>query len=142
MTDNSERFKELAKVYLEQGSPVELEIASVSRSGSQLFVTFKGVDSREAAEKLVGNFISIEKDRLPELPDGDYYHFELVGMAVYTEAEQYLGEITEVIAAPANDVWQVEGEKDFLIPATANVVMKVDKAARRVIIRLLDGLID
>jgi len=142
LTDNPDRFKEESRVYLEQPQVAEFEIATVHQSGSQIYLTFAGIETRAAAEKLVGAFISVARERLPELPAGGYYHFELIGMSVYSETDEYLGEIAEVIAMPANDIWRVEGERDFLLPATANVVIKVDKEKRRVIIRLLDGLID
>jgi 16S rRNA processing protein RimM len=142
LTDDPDRFNKLTEVYLEKDTVTEQEIASARRQGAQFLVTFKGVETRDAAEKLSGSFISIAADQVQDLPAGGYYHFELVGMKVYDEDKQYLGEIVEVLSMPANDVWQVAGEKDFLLPATANVVLKVDKEQRHVIIRLLDGLID
>lgn len=142
LTDNPDRFEELKEVFLEKESVGKAEIESARSQGDKLLLTFKGVETRESAEKLVGSFISIEREKVPELPEGSYYHFELVGMKVYSDDKQYLGEIAEVIPMPANDIWRVEGEKDYLIPATANVILEVDKVERRVIIRLLDGLIE
>lgn len=63
-------------------------------------------------------------------------------MKVFSEAGSYLGEIVEIIEMPANDLWRVEGDKPFLLPAAENIVLSVDKKERKVVIRLLEGLLD
>ena len=51
-------------------------------------------------------------------------------------------QIAEIIPMPANDLWRVEGEVEFLLPAIAQVIVKVDTKERKVIIRLMEGLIE
>jgi 16S rRNA processing protein RimM len=103
---------------------------------------FEGVDSREAAEELIGRFVSVTKAELIDLPEETFFQFDIVGMTVVTEDGRLLGKIAEVIPMPANDLWRVEGETEFLLPATKNVLIKVDRDARQVVIRLLEGLIE
>ena len=61
-----------------------------------------------------------------------------------TTAGERIGELVDVLATGANDVYVVrrEGERDALIPATAEVVREVDLDGRRLVIEPLDGLLD
>jgi 16S rRNA processing protein RimM len=65
---------------------------------------------------------------------------DLAGCEVVTEAGEVLGVFKDVIGSKANDVWVVEGRKEYLIPALKDVVLKVDLAARRILVRLPAGL--
>lgn len=127
---------------LENDTVTEMEIKSTRSHKSQILLCFKGVTTRSEAEKLVGRYLAVSEADLLELPEDTYYHFELVGMKVYTEEGRCLGEIAEVLSLPANDAWRISGEKEFLLPAIADVVLNVDKKEKRVTIRLMKGLIE
>jgi 16S rRNA processing protein RimM len=103
---------------------------------------FEGIESRTAAEELVGKFVSITKGELIDLPEKSFFQFDIIGMQVYSEDGRLLGRVAEIIEMPANDLWRVEGEHAFLLPATENVIVKVDTEERKVFIRLLEGLIE
>jgi 16S rRNA processing protein RimM len=78
---------------------------------------------------------------VPELPDGQYYECDLIGLAVYTEEGQLIGVLEEILDVPGNPVFVVrQGAKEILIPAAKELVSAVDVAAGTMTVRLIDGL--
>jgi 16S rRNA processing protein RimM len=79
---------------------------------------------------------------LPDLPDGAWWPHQLVGCEVLTESGRSLGTLADVIHNPANDLWLVRDERgaEILVPALRDVLVDVDTAARRVVVRDVPGL--
>jgi 16S rRNA processing protein RimM len=139
-SDNPERFADGALVYTEDGRP--LTIARAHPHGTRLLVAFEGVADRATADELRGRLLVVPEAWLPELPPDEYWPFQLEGCEVRTESGRPLGRLTEVIASPANDLWVAtteEGE-ELLLPAVREVIVEVDLAAQRVLVRDLPGL--
>jgi len=105
---------------------------------------FEGYPDRTAAEALRGEVIEIEEDELRELPPGEYYVDDLVGMDVVMPDGEAVGRLVDVLSTGANDVYVVRrlGARDVLIPAIANVVLDVDVAGKRMTIDPLPGLLE
>ncbi len=80
---------------------------------------------------------------LPRLPEGQYYHHQLIGLKVWQEQE-YLGELIEILETGANDVYviQAEGAAELLIPAIPEVIKSIDIDAGTMEVHLLEGLRD
>jgi len=79
----------------------------------------------------------------PELPEGVYYHFEIIGAAVYTDDAGYLGRVTEILETGSYDVYVVRGEnREYMIPAQPDVVTSIDRQQKKITIHPLDGLLD
>jgi 16S rRNA processing protein RimM len=105
------------------------------------------VGSRNAAEAMAGHRVLIPRKCLPLLEEEAYYWADLIGMDVFTNDEDYLGRVAEIIPTGANDVYVVrtlEGSpvKEILIPAIASVVLDIDVAHQRMRVELPDGLIE
>lgn len=79
----------------------------------------------------------------PKLPQGDYYHHQLLGLQVIDEDDTIFGRITAIIETGANDVYVVQNENgaEVLIPAIDSVVQDIDLNENQVRVRLLPGLI-
>jgi 16S rRNA processing protein RimM len=118
-----------------------LTVAESRPNRGRLLVRFNEVDDRSAAETLAGQYLFVPASALPELPEGSFWPHELIGCEVVTEAERLLGRISQVIHGEANDIWVVlmDGE-ETLVPALKDVVVSVDTATRRVVIREVAGL--
>jgi 16S rRNA processing protein RimM len=102
---------------------------------------FEEIESREQAEALTGKDLFIDKDRLPGLPSGEYYHFQLIGLSVETKEGESLGTLKAVFETGSNDVYVVEsGGKELLIPAIEEVVCEVDLLNGKIIVDLPEGL--
>ena len=142
LTDNPTRFETLTEVLVEIGGERTLHhLERCSAASKGWLVKFKGVDDRNDAEKLKSGYLLVEAAKLPELEEGSYYLFDLIGMNVYNTADELLGEITDVQQYPANDVYVIEGENGkLLLPAIRDVVKSVDVQNKRMEVELLSGL--
>lgn len=145
MTDFPERFKDLRRVYLVSPAGRELvcEVRSQRYAGGVPFLLFSGYDSPEKAKTLNGWFLKVPEEETVPLPQGSYYWFELVGMEVISESGEKLGTITEVFETGSNDVYVMkQGRKEIYLPATKEIVKHIDRKAKRMVIHLVDGLLE
>ena len=142
LTDNPRRYRRGNSLYLEKEDTFVL-ITSVRDAGDDLLIVkFKGVDDRTRAEKLRGSFLQVEEENVPTLPEGEYYHFQLLGMEVVEEDGTYLGLLSDFVESGSNDVYKIDcGNGDYLLlPALKQVMTEVDVAKKKMIVRLLPGL--
>jgi len=145
LTDFPERFRDLHRVYLVSpaGKEIVCEVRSARNAGSATYLLFAGYDTPEKAKVLNGWFLKIPEEETVPLPDGSYYWFELIGMEVVSESGEKLGAIVDIFQTGSNDVYVLKkGRKEIYIPATKEVIRQVDKKARRMTIRVLDGLLE
>jgi 16S rRNA processing protein RimM len=139
-SDNPERFVHGASVFTHDGRSLTIEHAHAH--GARLLVKFDGVGDRSAAEALRGQELVVPESWLPELDDGEYWPFQLEGCVVLTESGRALGSITEVIPNPANDLWVATDDagEETLVPALRDVIVEVDMAGKRIVVRDVPGL--
>ncbi|HEX3019953.1 MAG TPA: ribosome maturation factor RimM [Chitinispirillaceae bacterium] len=99
---------------------------------------FKGINDLQSAEKLRDYFIFISTERLPALDQQKFYHFELKGMAVYSDDNRQIGVVEEVYNFPTTDSLEVrrrDGEL-ILVPMNDESIVSIDKKKRLIIVRL------
>ena len=140
LSETPDRFEVGSAVLLEDGRALTVERTRLDRG--RLLVVFGGVDSREQAMALGGEFLFISSADLPELPEGSWWPHQIEGCEVLTEEGKSLGVVAEVVNTPANDIWVTRGASEVLIPALKDVVVSVDVAAKRIVVRELPGLTD
>ena len=138
-TDFPERFAAGAELFV-NGKPDAVVSSRPHRAG--LVVRLKGARDRTKAESLRGALLTTLETDIPPLPDGSYYHFELIDMRVVSEDGEDLGAIVEILDTSANDVYVIRGEsgRDLLIPAIREFVLDVDAEAGLMTVRLAEGL--
>ncbi len=106
-----------------------------------LLLKLAGCDDRNEAELLRGMLVQIPFEEAVPLEDGEYYHFQIVGVRVETESGEWLGQVTEVLETGANDVYLVRGPRgEVLLPAITDVVRKLDVEEKRMVVHLLPGM--
>jgi 16S rRNA processing protein RimM len=110
----------------------EYPVEQVKEHSGTLLAKLAGLESREAALKLKGSKVLVQRESLPEPEAGHYYLADLIGLEVVNEQGVVLGEVKRWVFNGAQDVMEVVGEKARLIPWTASVVRDVDLAARRI----------
>ena len=77
----------------------------------------------------------------PALPEGTYYHYQLIGLEVRTAEGDDLGRVVEVLATGGTDVYVVHGPRgEALLPATSEVVAAIDLEAGRMTVTPLPGM--
>lgn len=143
LTDFPERFLSMKKVRLfGGGAHRELEVEEARHFKQFIVMKFKGIDDLNDAFSLKENFIQVIRSELVPLPADNYYIFDIIGLAVFTESGLLLGKISEVLKTGANDVYVIEtGEKPILLPALKKVVKEIDIKAGRMIVELPEGLL-
>ncbi len=139
-TDFPERFSPGATVYLD-GRAQTVETARNDRG--RVLLKLKGIDGVADARALRGKALAVHRDQRERLPEGNYYHTDLIGLEVYATTGEPLGTLIRIISTGANDVYVTarDGE-EILLPATGEVVREIDVAAGRMTVTLLPGLLE
>lgn len=135
----SERFELGSTLHLDG---VAAKVTSSRPNKGGYVILLDAVPDRNAAESLRGAFLTVPERELAVLPENTFYHFQLVDMDVYTDEDEHLGQIAEIIETPGNDVYIVRkpNERDLLLPATKDVIINVDTESSRMTVHLLPGL--
>ncbi len=95
-----------------------------------------GVETREAAEALKGVTLWADRGKLPKLPDDEFYHADLIGLAVYDTGGALIGKVRAVYDHGAGDILEIFGpgrKQTLLLPFTRAFVPTVDLSAGRII---------
>jgi 16S rRNA processing protein RimM len=118
------------------------EVETIRRHGTDMLLQLKAVRDRDAAEKMRGTVFAIRVDDLPPLPAGVYYLHQIEGLEVFTEQGERLGRVKEILKTGANDVYVVQGDKgEILLPAIPQVIRAVRLEEKRIVVRLMEGLL-
>ena len=107
-------------------------------TGSRAILKLEGVADRDQAEKLRDSVLNVSRDRIPELPEGQYYDFQIVGLRVVTADGRDLGRITEVLRTGANDVYLTD---QVLVPAVDRFIRSIDLERGAMVVEGLDELL-
>jgi 16S rRNA processing protein RimM len=102
------------------------------------------LSDRSAAEALRGAGVWIEPAELAELPEGEYWAYQLIGCEVEDPAGRRLGRVREIRSTGAQDLLVVDGAggAEHLIPAVQSWWREVDLARRRIVVELPPGLLE
>jgi 16S rRNA processing protein RimM len=145
-TDRPERFGELAACVLWDPSRDKREtrrIVQARRHGGSVLVSLEGIESVEAARSIVGRLLAVPISEALPLPPGQFYPWQLEGAQVTTEDGRDVGRVARIEGSGAQNLWVVrDGDREHLIPAVPDIVLEVDIAAGRVVIRPPDGLLE
>ncbi|MFQ5459492.1 MAG: ribosome maturation factor RimM [Anaerolineae bacterium] len=140
------RFAAGAAVVLGRGgAPPELDaIVEGTRQGTRtLLVRLDLASDRGSAQSLAGYTIFIPTTDAAELPDGEYFEHQLVGLEVALEDGAPIGRVASLMETGTADVLVISGpEGDRLVPMTKEVVLDIDLSRGRMVIRPLPGLLD
>lgn len=126
-----------------EGLEKTYEINWIKPHARGFLLSLKGVSCREEAKTLIGSELFVNKEKLPELEDGTYYWFDIIGLAVYTIEDQYLGRVESIIPTGSNDVYVVKdtaGCREVMVPALESVVKKIDFNLKIMRVDLPEGL--
>ena len=128
-------------ILLEGGVQRQLTLTSLRAQQRVWIARFEEIQNMDQAQALTGKDVFIDKDRLPALPEGEYYHFQLIGLSVETIDGEPLGTLSAIFQTAGNDVYAVESEgKELLIPAVEDVIREVDLLHGKLIVDLPEGL--
>ncbi len=139
-SDFPERIQSGVVVYVGEEA-TEYEIASRRSHRDGLLIRFKGFTTPEAAGELRNQLVFVRADDRPPLEDGEYYHHQILGMAVYNQLGDFIGWVREILSTGANDVLVVKNEQggEQLIPFADDWIREVNVVQKRLEVTLLAG---
>ncbi len=144
-TDDPERFKTLKKVLLDTGKELlPMEIQQVRFFKNMVILKFKGFDNINDIEIYKGKDLLITRDQAVKLGPDENFIVDLIGLSVVSDEGEDLGTLTDVLLTGANDVYEVtmpHGKK-LLLPAIRQCILNVDLDEGKVLVHVLDGLMD
>ena len=140
LSDAPDRFAPGSVLRL-KGKPTRVERSRKGRRG--LLVKLDAANDRTQAEALRDEELTVLPEQVESLPDGVYYHFQILDIRVVADDGEPLGVVSEIIVTGGNDVYVVheEGRRDILIPALPDVVLDVNLDAGEMTVSLPDGLV-
>ena len=125
------------------GEMETFEVAASAIHGKKVLITLKNYSNINQVLHLVGRELYVRREELPELPEGEYYWYELLGLKVITTQGETLGKLTEIIPTGSNDVYVVSsGGKEYLIPALEDVVLEINLDDGVMTVSPPEGLLD
>ncbi|MBQ4293164.1 MAG: 16S rRNA processing protein RimM [Lachnospiraceae bacterium] len=142
-TGEPKRFRGLKEVQVRTGDREEVfPVDHVRFFKNQIILKLKGIDRIEEAERLRKAELFVSREAAIPLGQNEYYVPELLDMKVFTEDEELLGVITEVLTGRANDVYVVTSEDghELLLPAIRQCILNVDTEERKMTVHLMKGL--
>ncbi len=139
VTDFPQRFTPSSKIYINRQP---MTINSTEWHKGKAIIKLNTIDSIEDAQRLQGQPIEIHHSQVYPLPEGQYYHFQLIGLEVWTTQGELLGTITEILTTASNDNYVVHGAKgEILLPAIEDVIKSIDLDKGCVVIEPIEGLL-
>jgi 16S rRNA processing protein RimM len=142
ITDFPERLQPGVTVLVgEQHQQKRIRSRRVHNKG--LLVSFDGYTTPETVGTLRNALVYVPTADRPPLPEGEYYHHQLLGLSVLNDEGQDLGRIIQILTTGANDIYVVRGEggAEILLPAIDAVIREIDLEKGLIYAHLLPGLV-
>ena len=144
-TDDVKRFSKLKEVELETPTgTTTLHIKGVKYFKQFAILKFEEYDSLNDVESIKGRKLFVTRKNAVKLQKDEYFIADLIGMKVVDPEMQVEGELMDVLQTGANDVYDItlSDGRNFLLPAIADCIKKVDMKERVITIHILEGLLD
>ena len=140
----ADRFRPGATVWTRTaGREEELTIASARVQNGRPVVSFEGLSSIEAVERLAGQELRVPEESLQPLEPGRYYEHQLVGCAVETAEGAAVGTVARVESGAGGSRLVVQGARgEILVPLAVDICVEIDVVGRRIRIRPPEGLLE
>ena len=117
-----------------EGNERRLEVLDSQCSGVNLRVRLAGIADRDAAERLRGTEILIERSALPATAAHEFYQEDLLGFSVRNLEGNLLGELVYFVDAPTGALMVVRGKREHWLPAQAPRLRQVDLQRRELVV--------
>jgi len=112
-------------------------IALKGQTKGALIARIHGIESKEEADALRGTVLYVDRERLPDLPDDEYYYSDLIGLEVVDTGGENFGQVQAVYDHGAGDILEIRRsgqQQAMLLPFTLQSVPTVDLKRRRIIV--------
>ena len=144
LTDDIKRFSKLKFVFLNEKEVYrKLEVQGVKYLKQFVILKLKGIENMNEALTYKNVYVYVDRENAVKLPKGSYFISDLIGLDVSSDEGNYLGKIIDVFSTGSNDVYEVRSDlgKSILLPAIKEVILQIDIENKRMLVKLLEGLI-
>jgi 16S rRNA processing protein RimM len=126
-----------------EGDVLSFDVDWVELRDRVAVVRFKQVPDRTAAEKLVGMYLFVQEADVAAPDQGSFFTHDIIGCEVFANDQRYIGVVEDVQRMPAQDIWVIKnGTKRHMIPAVKEFVKSVNVKERKIIIEVIEDLLD
>lgn len=135
--DSAEFLLGFKNLYID-GKPVRVSASRVHKSN--LLIKLEGIDDINSALLLKNQIVQIDRTEA-NLPAGTYFIEDMIGLRVLDDMTgDEIGRVTEVLKMPANDVYVVKGEREYMIPAVKAFVIETNVGGGYLRVKMQKGL--
>ena len=131
-TDPPQRLFEWKRWRLQSGA--EVNVLEARPQGNGWIAQLEGIEDRDAAGRLSGQLVLVNRGELPATTAREYYRADLVGFEARNVEDVLLGVVDHFIDTPGNAVMVIRGTREYLVPMSAQHLRSVDQQARRLIV--------
>jgi len=125
------------------GEESEISLESLRGSPTSLIIKLREIDSVDEARALAGQMVYAPVNEFRELPEGEYYSFQIEGLKAYDLDGNCYGEVVDIIKTGSNDVYVVsDGQKELLLPMIDWVIKTIDLEKGTLVFDNVEGLIE
>ena len=138
LTDQPDHLATVKHVFVGE-PPKPMRLLGVREHGDLLLIRLEGITTPEQAKELSGKTVKIRATDARPLEDGEYFLFQLIGLAVEDEAGTPVGTVSDLIETGAHDVLVIvpaNGGQDILVPNHPEYVLEMVPEAGRLVVRL------
>lgn len=143
--DDMSHYKDLEAVFIEvAGTLIPFAIRSLTFTrAAQALVALEDIETYDEAEALTGCDLYLPVSYLPKLSGKKFYFHEIMGFEVLDEIHGNIGNVTGVIDQTSQPVLILsKGKKEILVPASDDIILKIDRKAKSIFVRTPEGLVD
>jgi 16S rRNA processing protein RimM len=146
LTDFPTRFENLKHLFgvAPAGERKRFELENYWFQNERLVLKFFGFDDIDSAKTLVGYEFGVPEAERVELPEDEYYDWELEGCLVEDHLGTAIGTVREILRTGGVELLVVENEqrREYMIPMAAPIVTDIDIARKRIVVDPPEGLLE
>ena len=138
-TDDPEYLLTVKRLYLGDEERPRTVLAARLHAGHAL-LRLQGISNPETVERLRGTPLRMRGADARPLAANEYFLYQIIGLEAVDEAGNRLGRVTDLLETGANDVLVItpdDGGSDLLLPSHPDVILEMDPAAGRLVVRPL-----
>jgi 16S rRNA processing protein RimM len=138
-TDDPEHLLTIKRLYLGDETTPRTVLGARLHAGNAL-MRIQGISTPESVERFRGTPLRIRGADARPLGANEYFLYQVIGLEVFDEAGNRLGRVADLMETGANDVLVIapdDGGADILLPSHPDVIVAMDPAAGRVVVRPL-----
>jgi 16S rRNA processing protein RimM len=142
--DDPSDYSELSMIFVERKRElIPMFITSWIIEGNKAAVKLEGIEDEESAEKLQGCKLFLPMEVLPPLEGDKFYYHEVIGFEIIDDKHGAIGTLKNVIDLPSNPLFEIDNKgKELLIPIQDDIIKKVDRENKTILVSAPEGLID